>query len=257
MENKFKINENGTVEKDEEITMVEDTVSSETTSEININGKWSAYSKQETHPFKYNVHLRYNRFNPDKNYLLGDINEPDAQDEMTYMHWIHNFLTECIIDKYEIITTSVDFESNINFKTELILYEDKQKEIQKIRKNLNVALSASCMIFTPSEFQTDYSELPVFKHFLFLDNIAKHCLYTNRDDSNCDFTYNSFKGNELFWLTQKFNELRKDHYKQITDGISDISSGASTFSGQKWYKVELLTKSPMFCNISMNNVLRG
>ena len=253
----FKINPNGTVERDEDITMVSDTVDSEVTSkaEISLSSKWSAYAKPEPYPFLDNVHLRHNRFNPKKTYLLGDKNESDAQDEMTYMHWIHNFLTENIENKYEIITTSVYFENDINFSTEIILYEDRPKYLKKLRKEINEALSASCMIFTPSEFQTDYLELPIYRHFLFVNNIAKKCLYTNRDDSNCDFTYNSFKGKELYWLTRMFNELRRNNYKNITDGITDMAAETCTFSGKHNFKVELKTKTPMFCHVTFNNIL--
>lgn len=242
MSENFKLNQDGTVERDNDITMVSNTVDSEVSTELDLTGKWSPYGKQEQFPFLDNVHLRYNRFNPKKNYLLGDKNESDAQDEITYMHWVHNFLIENINDKHEAISTSVDFEDGINFTTELIMYDNRVKVIKQIRKEINEALSATCMLYTPDRLQTNLLEVPVFRHLMFTNNIAKKCLYTSRGESNCDFTYNSFKGNDLIWLTKCFNKLRVIHYKNMVENL---------ITGDH-FKLELKTKYPVFCRVIFN-----
>lgn len=241
MDKHFNI-ENGRLEESEDVTMIrDDTDTSDNNSKIDINQSWSPYTDLETLPFKNNVCLRHNRFNPNKNYLLGDKTEVDSQDEITYLHWIQTFLMTDLIKDYEILTTSVAFEDSINFSSDAItdyVTKDRSKYSAEIKNLIKKSTDISSMIITEFTKQINLFEVPVFRHLLFLDNIAKSLIFNYRDDSSCNISYNDFKNKEVPLLVNMLNEIRKVHYINITNFWN-------TKYNKYIYVLDIKTKTPM------------
>lgn len=211
-----------------------------------IDASWSAYCPPEKLPFRHNADLRHARFKINKHTpsytVLGDPEEVDAEDEMTYLHWVHNYLMSILDGKKEQLITAQDFFPMVNLQLSDRHQSVKHKEddvsyAKDVKRLLYTALSASMYIFTPEHVQSDYLEHPKILHFYFLDNLAKYLVYTQCNTSTARMlNYDTFKKEHIPQLKEWVRITRTMHYTAITWGIVHGKNIA----------LELHTETPQF-----------
>jgi len=232
---------NSIEEMSDGITMVEST---DENNNIKIESTWSIYQNPDKLPFRDRVNLRRSRFKRNAN-LLGVLEDGGDEEEMTFLHWICNFMKNNIDKNKESLVTIHDFTSTIHFQYENSLYQPDttSKYSDAIWSHLKKSDSAYIKLFTPVYANQNTLERPEDKIIYFVDNIARSLVYqfTTKDDSNPQITYETFKQKMIrYILDAVILNTREYTYSVITD------PGTNGIGDTKWnrYAIELHTIQP-------------
>jgi len=225
----------------DDVTMIETT---DEDNNIHITSTWTAYQNPNKLPFKNIVNLRRSRFKHNAN-LLGIFEDGGDEEEMTFLHWVCNFMKNNIDKEKESLATLHDFTSTVNFQYEHPVYQKDttNKYSDDLWKHFKKSDSAYIKLFTPIYANQDIMERPEDKIIYFVDNIARSLVYsfTDKDDSNPQITYETFKQKMVRYILDKvILNTREYTYSVITD------PGTNGIGTTDWnrYAIEIHTIQP-------------